>query len=290
VVRGKAAPSPVVLWIGVLPDTLVGEDAFNCANGLLELLKCYEITDVDVEYRESVYRRSAGPPLLKSEPTVRSTADVSGPLTAALGLPIAGSARPHLQGTMGFYLAEGGESKDVLAVTARHVLFPLDEDNTNYVHANNSKRRKDVLLMGPEAFKDLLMSIRRRIREHGTMAEHYETQIQELEKKVTIDDEKDATTARNDLNETRWLLDKARRVIDELYVFYKRTWEDWGKRRRRVIGHVVRSPAITAGSGPYGFATDYAVVRLDREKFKESFKGNVLDLGGFWYISASRLA
>jgi hypothetical protein len=46
-----------VLWIGVLPDSLIAKDAFNSANGLLELLKRYDITDVDVEYRESVYRR-----------------------------------------------------------------------------------------------------------------------------------------------------------------------------------------------------------------------------------------
>jgi hypothetical protein len=64
---GEAAVlGPVVLWIGVLPDTLVGEDAFNSANGLLELLERYGITDVDIEYRQSVYRRTVDPPLSES--------------------------------------------------------------------------------------------------------------------------------------------------------------------------------------------------------------------------------
>jgi hypothetical protein len=280
-VKNNAALGPVVLWIGVLPNTLAGEDAFNSAKGLLELLKRHDITDVDVEYRESVYRRSAGPALLKSVSDINSTVDVVGPLTSALGLPIAGSAEPHLQGTMGFYLAEGGESEDILAITARHVLFPLHGDSADYVHAGNNKRRKDVLLMSPQAFNDLLKSIRIRIGKHGTTAERYEAQIQHLEKRVTSDDEEDATETRKVLAKTRQRLDEAREAIDELYVFYQRTREDWGKRSRRIIGHVVRSPAITVGSDPHGFTTDYAVVRLDKEKFKKSFKGNVLDLGGF---------
>jgi hypothetical protein len=281
----KAVLGPVVLWIGVLPTTLIGEDAFKSSNGLLELLKRYGITDVDIEYRESVYRRSAGPPLLESVSSVRSTVDVVGPLTAALGLHIASLARPHFQGTMGFYLAEGGQSKDILAVTARHVLFPLDEDNTDYVRANNSAPRKDVILMGPGSFKNLLLSIMIKIGRHGKAIKLYERQIQDFEERAASDDEDHAAHARQDLKKTRRLLDEANEAIGELNVLYKRTREHWSKQTQRIIGHVVHSPAITVGSDPRGFTTDYAVVKLDKEKFRKSFKGNVLDLGEFWYIS-----
>ncbi|KAG8809579.1 hypothetical protein FRC17_003377 [Serendipita sp. 399] len=37
---------PVVLWIGVLPDSLQAEDAFHSAKDLLDLLACFDITDV----------------------------------------------------------------------------------------------------------------------------------------------------------------------------------------------------------------------------------------------------
>jgi hypothetical protein len=124
-----------------------------------------------------VYRRSVGPPLLESVWDLNSTVDVVGPLTAALGLPIAGLTTRHFQDTMGFYLAEGGESEDILAVTACHVLFPPNEANTDYARTNNSMRRKDVLLMGTKAFGNLLTSIKIRIREHGTMLEIYEARI-----------------------------------------------------------------------------------------------------------------
>jgi hypothetical protein len=279
---GEAAVlGPVVLWIGVLPDTLIGEGAFNSANGLLELLKRYGITDVDIEYRESVYRRSVGPPLLESVSNLDSTVDIVGPLTAALGLPIAGSTTTHFQGTMGFYLAEGGESEDILAVTARHVLFPLNEANTDYARTNNSIRRKDVLLMGTKAFENLLTSIKIRIGEHGTMLEIYEAQINKLEERAASNDKEDVRKAEKDLTRTKRLRDETTEAIDDLEELHKKTKKDWSKPSQRIIGHVVRSLAITVNADPYSFTKDYAVVKLDKEKFRKSFKGNVLDLGAF---------
>ena len=58
-------PGPVVLRIGVKPQSLSGEDARVAAIGCQGLLREFEITDVDVEFRESIFTRSAGPKLLK---------------------------------------------------------------------------------------------------------------------------------------------------------------------------------------------------------------------------------
>ncbi|KAF8572664.1 hypothetical protein K439DRAFT_117879 [Ramaria rubella] len=62
----ERAVGPVILWIGVLPQTLFGEDAHTAASGCLHLLKEFGITDVEVEFRESIYTRLAGPNLLKT--------------------------------------------------------------------------------------------------------------------------------------------------------------------------------------------------------------------------------
>ncbi|KAI1787627.1 hypothetical protein LXA43DRAFT_895905, partial [Ganoderma leucocontextum] len=56
-------PGPVVLWIGVKPQSLSREDARAAAVGCLGLLKEFEIADVDVEFRESVFTRLGGPKL-----------------------------------------------------------------------------------------------------------------------------------------------------------------------------------------------------------------------------------
>jgi hypothetical protein len=156
---------PVVLWIGVGRETLFGEDAYNSANGCLELLKEFGITDVEVEYRESIYSQLAGPTLLKTVSNWHPTVDVRGPLTPALGLSIAAKATPHAEGTGGLYLAEGGDSNKVLLVTARHVLFPPNHElNVDYNRTNTNtsapRRDRNVLLLGTKAFDNFLKSIK----------------------------------------------------------------------------------------------------------------------------------
>ncbi|KAJ3826032.1 hypothetical protein F5880DRAFT_154995 [Lentinula raphanica] len=46
--------SPVTIWIGVFPGSTTATAAHNAAQDVLALLKNYQITDVDVDFRESV--------------------------------------------------------------------------------------------------------------------------------------------------------------------------------------------------------------------------------------------
>jgi hypothetical protein len=55
--KGKEPPGPVVLWIGVKPQSVSGEDAHIAAIGCLQLLELFQLTDVEVEFRESVVVR-----------------------------------------------------------------------------------------------------------------------------------------------------------------------------------------------------------------------------------------
>ena len=52
--------APVILWIGVMPASLSADDGVVVACKCRELLEKKDITDVDVEIRESVVTRSAG--------------------------------------------------------------------------------------------------------------------------------------------------------------------------------------------------------------------------------------
>ncbi|PUU82988.1 hypothetical protein B9Z19DRAFT_1073578 [Tuber borchii] len=49
--------APVVVWIGVKPDTLSREDGFAVANECKQLLVAKKIHDVEVEIRESIVTR-----------------------------------------------------------------------------------------------------------------------------------------------------------------------------------------------------------------------------------------
>ncbi|KAJ6588649.1 hypothetical protein B0H19DRAFT_1248273 [Mycena capillaripes] len=273
-----AVISPVVIWVGVLPDSLAGEDAFNSANAILALLEDEDITAVDIEFRESVFRRSAGAELYEPASDLDATRHVIDPLTIALGLPIAAAKTPHLQGTMGFYFNDGD---DLYGVTARYVLFPADEDNSDYTY-NPRGPRKEVLLMGTKTWDDYLKSVQIQIGNLGTGAEIHRETIGMLEGRAEGKTPA-AKKAKKQLEKTRELLEETTDAINELQKLYEQTKtlreKDFGKPSQRVIGQVVWSPAITIGTAPHGFTKDVCVVKLDKARFLPKFKGNVIDLG-----------
>ncbi|KAK0493974.1 hypothetical protein EDD18DRAFT_1333378, partial [Armillaria luteobubalina] len=94
-------PLPVILWIGVLPQSLSREDGCTVAFRCWEVLREFDITNVEVEIRESCVIRSAGPKLLAPVPFRHPIADDQGPLTHALGLPVAAQATPDIEQTKG---------------------------------------------------------------------------------------------------------------------------------------------------------------------------------------------
>ena len=273
---------PVVLWVGVLPDSLQGEDAVNSGNDILDILANFAIVDVDVEYRESVYRRSVGPKLLRHVSNLNTTVDVRGPLTPALGLPISTYDRPGAQGTMALYFGEGGNSDKVLGLTCHHVLFKTDrETNDDYVFAGAGAPCKYVQLLGTRAFDKLLASIKDRIASHRITVEIHEGQINRLEARVGGDEDEDVASTKKDLRKTRGLLDDANEAIKDLEQFYGMVEKEWGNPSQRIIGYIRSSPAISYNVGPGGFTEDWGAFELDGPKFKDAFRGNFIDLGAF---------
>jgi len=53
----------------------------------------------------------------------------------------------------------------------------------------------------------------------------------------------------------------------------------WTRPKDRVIGHVVWAPPISVHTTPHSYTMDVCVVKLDKKKFLQNFRGNVLDLG-----------
>jgi len=278
---------PVVVWIGVVPDSLEYARAVSSGAEILSILKSFGIEDVEVEYRESVYRRSVGPELLRHVSRVNDTADVRSPLTPTLCLSIAAADWPEAQGTMGLYFAEGGTSNKVLGLTCHHVLFKTDATtNNSYVLADNiSAPRKYVQLLGPRAFNKLLDSIKLRIGRHAIMLRQHEEGIERLEQRLVDggdgddDDNEEVAEAKKELEVTRGQVKAVNAAIETLERFYSDVKMGWGAPRQRFVGHIRSSPAIAFNVGPEGFTEDWGAFEIDRPKFANAFKGNVLDLG-----------
>ena len=270
---GEPSP-PVILWIGVLPASLSPVDGLNVALQCKELLEKNDIIDVDVELRESIVTRSVGSrfldPVLSSNPT----AEVRRPLTATLGLSISTQSTSWAEGTGGFYMAEGGDSKRVFLVTARHVVFPPNiVDNNRYEHENTSQPCRNVLL-GDGAFKKLLASIQSEIERATFMVEYQERCLEVIE---GVEECEEVEWERKDAQAA---LDKAKKSIKEHQVYFQEVSKYWGPAESRVLGYVLFAPPIRAGVTADQHTEDFAIIALEPSKIdRRNFKGNVIDLG-----------
>ena len=172
------------------PDSISPFDGLKVALQCKGLLEKNDITDVHVELRESIVTLSVGPRFLDpaafdSDPTV----EVRRPLTATLGLNICAGSTSCTEGTGRFYMAEGGDSKRIFLVTARHVVFPPNiVDNNMYEHENPSQSRRNVILLGDGAFKKLVASIRWEI---GNAANNVQCQEKRLKAVDGMEGEKE---------------------------------------------------------------------------------------------------
>ena len=271
----------LVLWIRVALEKLFANDTHAAAHGCVDLLKQSGV-NIKVKFLESVSTWSAGPKLLGpvgSELIV----DFCGPFTPVLGLCIAAQATPHVEGTGGLYIAEGGDSKKVLLLTARHVLFPPNEGpNVTYTYTNNGAPCRNVLLLGTKAFDNLIESINTKIKGLSRKAEIYNQRIEESQEseaksealKYGIDMERQKTLWQE-------IFDQGKEQMRVFDVFRNDVTKKWSQPSQRILGHIVHSPPITRDTGAEGFTEDYALVELDSSKFKDAFRGNVIDLGTF---------
>ncbi|TFK85269.1 hypothetical protein K466DRAFT_622915 [Polyporus arcularius HHB13444] len=237
-VFGGEPAGPVTLWIG---------HAHTPERGCMALVKEFDITDVEIEFREFIFTRSAGPKFLEPVSSLEPTVGVRGALTPALGLRIASKDTPHVEGTGGFSFAEGGDSDEIFLVTAGHVVFPPDAAfNDNYAFLDSSTPRHDVLLLGTNTFNDFVDCCKRQIRK--------------VESEVNP---KNFVSAVQEKRTLQKLVRKQCEVIEACGKFCEEVMTKWADQGQRVVGHV-----------------DYAVVELDRSKFdKSAFRGNVIEFG-----------
>ncbi|KDQ64793.1 hypothetical protein JAAARDRAFT_238133 [Jaapia argillacea MUCL 33604] len=261
------SPHPVIVWIGVQPESLSVEDGNKVARSCQEILVQSGIIDVDVEIRESLVTPLEGPKLLAPTFSSDATVDIRSPLTHALGIPIA-------DGTGGFFVAEGGDSKRLFLVTARHVILKLNKDeNKSFEHKSPRMPRREVTLLGDAAFKNLLESIQVEIGGKAIVKEYLERRIT----KVAGRADEAAETERKEAQDE---LAKVNRAIKTLNKFYEDVSTRWAIPDERVLGHVIYSPPVEMGVGTAQDTMDFAVIDIDLSKIDASnFEGNVIDLG-----------
>lgn len=279
-VKKKPAVGPVTIWVGVFPDRTPATAAHDAAQVVLALLARHNITDVDIDFRESLYRREAGLPLLSPVGDLDPLVDVISPLTPALGLHISTKARPNAQGTMGLYLAEGGGSNRLLGLTCNHVLLNASEGRIDYAY-HPSAPAKNVVLLGKKGYAKLAESVKLKIAGHGISIRRWRKQIRDFVEREKGSDSDDAAKAERERAMTQALLDDVETALVALKDLLDQVEKNWKNVGDRVLGQIICAPAIRLGVGEERFTEDWAVFRLHRDKLGQGFQGNKIDLGAF---------
>ena len=270
----EPSTAPVIVWIGVKPKSLSGNDGADVASGCKSLLEEHDIPDVDVEIRESVVTRCAGPKLLPYTYSSDGTVDIRQPLTTTLGLPISTQAWPHIEGTAGFFIAEDSDTKRLLLVTARHVVLATDgNDNELFERKDESQPPHNVTIFGEVGFNKYLESIQKEIGDRKFNAEYEKGRLRVVEGK-------DGAAVEKERQKAQTALDEANDEMEPLRAFYEEVSTHWATPESRILGHVILSLPFNTNVGSQGYTEDWAVIEVDRSKIDSSnFQGNVIDLG-----------
>jgi hypothetical protein len=262
-----------VLWIGVIPESLQSEKGAEVARGCSNILLDFVITDVNVEIRESrVMRSASNPKLLAPAWELDPTARCQKPLTATLGISLSSSHRPSIEGTGGFFVAEGGGSNRIFLISTRHTFFE-DDDNELYEFTNSSSCRH-ILLLGALAMQTYKESIDHEIfvkrKNLGRLQAYLDTTM--------------ASSSNERLNAGRDAADREIKTLNQaiksISHFRQEVLPDWDDPDHRVLGHVLYSPPIEYGVGADKCTQDFVVIEVDRSRLdEENFRGNLIDLG-----------
>ena len=255
----------------MVPTSLSGDDGIAVASKCQELLSQHDVVDIEVEIRESNVTRSAGPKFLVPTSRFDPTAEVREPLTTTLGLPI----YAQLGGTGGFFITAGGDTKRLLLVTTRHVLFPSDTSTNTLFRHKKSQPRQNVTLFSGSAFSAYLESIQAEIEDRadtiGSLGDFIRATARRAEKEEV---------AKAEQQEAQHKLDKLMRAKTALDTFYDEVSSRWATPESRLLGHVIFSPPLSTRADCEGYTEDWGIIEVDPSKVDASnFDGNVIDLG-----------
>jgi hypothetical protein len=282
---GEKTFSPLLIWIGVEPESLAYELANTAAEAVTFLLAQAGFSGFETGFRESVVTRSvAGPKMLSFDPLNDSVPEFRKPFTPTLGLSIAPFKTPHFEGTGALYLREGKDSKRVFLLTCAHVARPPAHVNTGLAHKTTSHPRERVIALGNSGYTNALKSMMGAIGDLDRSIKDWQAVLRRLGEPQ--EGESAVTTRRRD--EHLALVESAKEKIDETNKFHNEILKRWTVPDQRIIGEVVHVEPIDVNVAPHGFPRDWALIELYDDKFDWAmFKGNKVYVGTFSILAGN---
>jgi hypothetical protein len=277
---------PLLIWIGVRPETLLFDDAVRAASAIKDILKLAGFNEIEVAFRESEVTQSiAGPRLLSFNPLSDPVPKFRKPFTPILGLPIAPLKTPQYEGTGALYLRLNKDDNSVALLTAAHVARPLPVcANTGMSHKSSSQPREEIVSLGHMGFQNATNAMMSKIGELSDCVELWRKTITRLGKFV----EGENRTVTRNRRATENAIEEATEAIGDLEELYNEVTSRRMILEQRVIGFVLHAEPIVPGDTSYLFTRDWALIQLYCERIDWStFPGNKVYIGTFPVLSRS---
>ncbi|KAF8803527.1 hypothetical protein BYT27DRAFT_7235021 [Phlegmacium glaucopus] len=268
----KGSLSPIVIWLGVIPNSTSSNTAHGVSQEILKLLQDHGVEDAVMEWREATLQRLAGLPLMRHVSNTNPTHHVRRFLTALHGVPLAtqGMEKEDAQGTLTLWLKlDGNPSDRVFGVSNCHIL----RNNTTVEYQYRGGAPKNfVQVCGMCRFQRGLDEITKAIGDHSILANFWARELIRLE--VMGGEDKDAT---EEMVACQQKLDNEKKAIAKLETFYGEVKKDWSDiKLHRNIGYVQYTAPITVDvEGGTKYTLDWGAFSIAEAKFK----GNIVDLG-----------
>lgn len=263
---------PMIVWVGVVPDSLSAERGIKVAVGLRAILLEHGIQDVHVEIRESEVKNLAE--MYGHDPSTYPEVPFKEPFTPTLGITICAEDTPDIQGTATLFFTTPSKPGKLFLLAAKHVLFRVDEENGDYVYHPPAPRR-NVLLLGTNGFSKAIESINDEIKAIQSLIDDFTALLAHAAARD------DREVGRREQARFQPLLDNQMAAIGPLRQFLARIESDWEDPKKRIIGHVVRSPPLSLSDKKDCYTADFAVIEVDTAKINASnFAENAMDLRG----------
>ncbi|KAH7876924.1 uncharacterized protein C8R40DRAFT_1159842 [Lentinula edodes] len=262
----KGSLGPVVIWVGVIPDSTSANTAHEVSQQILTLLQKNGVNSAVVEWREAVLQMLAGLPLMCHVDVSDATHHVRRFLTPLLGTPL--TTEGMEEGTLTLY-------NKVYGVSNCHVLRKNTASDYKYT---DGAPLHYVRVCGMRRFQRGLDEITKAISNHSFSADFWTLDIAKLQAKAK--EKTDAANEREIKARQRQLVNDTKATID-LQALHEDATKYWSDLKLyRNIGHVQYAEAISVDvEGGTRYTLDWAAFVADEAKVKDEFEGNVVDLG-----------
>ncbi|CUA73609.1 hypothetical protein RSOLAG22IIIB_10910 [Rhizoctonia solani] len=274
----KKTLSPITLWIATQPGTTTPQQCRDISPAVLRILEDNGVKGVVIEWYEAAVKELAS--LMRIVDETDPTYTVRRPLTAAIGLPI---AYKDAQGSLGFYFhvnkdRNGDPSDEVMGVTCKHV---LKNTKTRYQYTSRDigQASEQIRACGMQRFQQLL-------NDSGDLIGSNLDEIIRLAAEVVrLANAPEAERDERALGKKMHKLNEVKEHNAELEKWLKEITLNFSDMGRRNIGYSHWAPPISTDIDENNFTLDVGTFALYASKFKDVFRGNLVDLGNKWTTS-----